>query len=270
MQIWREVLDALQDRLGLDTEFRWIPSHVHHTSGEDPFEDWVIRWNDAADRLACSTNRSRPCSFWRHYQSVQFYFLVAEDGGHPTGSQDELQEVESSEAEPDWLWVSWNDNLPINWKVRCLHGSFKVPGLFLVDLITWTCATESLEGTVRLVSDVEFVFLFLLDREFKFPFKLDGSQQFHVRKPDSLFQRPTFAMMLRPVQAAIDLLLDFFPHVVHRTSPQPNIALGLYKSFAGLRISIPDQMWQAALEQLRGFTETRAVRHSRDLARPVP
>jgi ribonuclease HI len=35
--LWREVLDALQDRLGLDTEFRWIPSHLHHMSGEDPF-----------------------------------------------------------------------------------------------------------------------------------------------------------------------------------------------------------------------------------------
>lgn len=283
--LWLEVLELLQGRTGLETEFRWIPSHLPREAGEDPFEDWVIRWNDAADRLTCFTNRNRTASFWRRRCQInavldgwvrrlrelrQFYMLVAEADKPEISMPDIVQVMDSSDEEPDWLWVPWSDNLPLNWKVQCLHGNFQLPGQFLVDVITWICATESLTGIVRQVSDVEFVFLLLLDTDFSFPFKLDGSQQMFLRRPDSLFQRPTFAMLLRPVQTALATLHEIFPQVVHRTPPRPNIELGLYMSFSGLRISVPDWMWQAALTNLRSFTATRAVRHSRDLARPVP
>ena len=51
--------------------------------------------------------------------------------------------------------------------------------------------------TVREVSDVEFTFALLLDREFQFPFSVDGSLKLCLRKPTELFQKPTFVQMLR-------------------------------------------------------------------------
>eukprot|EP00435_Cladocopium_sp_Y103_P007126 s2451_g2.t1 len=116
--LWQNLLRALQDRLGLDTSFRWVPSHLPLDAGEDPFEDWVIRWNDAADRLACHTNRTRPPSFWRFYHGVktvldgwatrlrqlrQFYFLVADLGNQQAQTDANIPVVESSDNDPDWL-----------------------------------------------------------------------------------------------------------------------------------------------------------------------
>lgn len=89
--LWTEVHQLLQDRAGLATDVRWIPSHLSHDAGEDPFEDWVIRWNDAADRLAVYTNGARPLDLRRCYSAAkgtldgwvqrlrqlrQFYFQV--------------------------------------------------------------------------------------------------------------------------------------------------------------------------------------------------
>jgi hypothetical protein len=45
-------IQALQDRTGVYTAFRWIPSHVSKEQAEDCFEEWVIHWNGLVDQLA--------------------------------------------------------------------------------------------------------------------------------------------------------------------------------------------------------------------------
>ena len=281
--LWVQVLDLLQDRGTLFTGFRWIPSHLPAEVAEDSFEEWVIKWNDAADRLAVFANTARPLeqrhclvraqailSGWakRLRQLQQFYFQVAEFTGDEEALPDHVSVV-SSESENDGLWFSWADSLPINWKVQCQHGGKKVPGDFLVSVVEWVCAAERLEGTVREINEVELVFAFFLDREFKFPFSIDGSLKLCMRCPDSLFQQPTLAMMLRPVQYALAELHKLFPHVVMQTVPLNRVSLGLYKKFAGLRIHIPDDLWSLVQSRVQSFTATRAVRRACDLARPA-
>ena len=139
----------------------------------------------------------------------------------------------------------------------------------MVSVVEWVCAAERLEGTVREINEVELVFAFLLDREFKFPFSIDGSLKLCMRCPDSLFQQPTLAMMLRPVQYALAELHKLFPHVVMQTVPLNRVSLGLYKKFAGLRIHIPDDLWSLVQSRVQSFTATRAVRRACDLARPA-
>lgn len=90
-----------------------------------------------------------------------------------------------------------------------------------------------------------------------------------MRCPDSLFQQPTLAMMLRPVQYALAELHKLFPHVVMQTVPLNRVSLGLYKKFAGLRIHIPDDLWSLVQSRVQSFTATRAVRRACDLARPA-
>ena len=282
--LWTEVHQLLQDRAGLATDVRWIPSHLSHDAGEDPFEDWVIRWNDAADRLAVYTNGARPLDLRRCYSAAkgtldgwvqrlrqlrQFYFQVADLEVQSTEDAAVPVDVHSSDEENDILWLPWTDHLPISWKMQCLHGDHKVPGSFLVSIIDWICVAEHMDGRVRVVSDFELVFALLLDKEFLFPFSVDGTRTLQLRTPEFMFQRPTLAMMLRPVQIAMKCIHRMFPFVI-RTPPLPNPTLGVYTKFAGTHMTLPDQLWSLMRSHVQSFTAKRAVRNAQDLARPAP
>ena len=283
--LWTQVQMLLRDRAGLPTDFRWIPSHLPWDAGVDPFEDWIIHWNDSVDKLAGFVNKHRPAAMahchntaatvldgWmvRIRQLRSFYFQVAALTGDSTATVDDHVSVLSSTDDEEWLWLPWEDHLPISWKVQCLHSGSNVPGAFLVSIIDWICSTERCEGTVRLVNDLELVFAFLTDKTFCFPLSIDGTLNLHMRRPDSMFQRPTIAMLLRPIQAAFTCLSKLFPDVVIRTKPMPAIDAGVYMSFAGVRLALPDQLFSSARSHLLQFTATRAVRKSNDLARPAP
>ena len=71
--------------------------------------------------------------------------------------------------EEEMLWIPWDDNLPLNWRVQCLHDPAPVPGPFLVAIIDWLCAAAHFPGRVRVLNDVEFVFALTLDPDFEFP-----------------------------------------------------------------------------------------------------
>ena len=184
----------------------------------------------------------------------------------PAGA--DIVSVDSSDEEADELWIAWEDLLPISWHVQCLHGRFKIPGEFMVELIHWICAAERLGDRVRDVSDVELTFALLTDQDIRFPFSIDGSQQLSMRKPAELFQKPTFVQMLRPVQHALAHVQSLFPAVI-RTQPRARPDLGLYMKFSGVRIRIPHQIWSDARILLHGFTANRAVRRLVDLSRPA-
>jgi len=283
MDLWMEVLQALRDRGNAPTLFRWIPSHMRSDAAEDAYEDWVIHWNAVVDEVANFTNRDRPEELWRlHERAIAcldgwalrlrqlrlFYFSVAEEG-IKRGDETVIAVPDDSTDDEGWLWISWEDSLPINWQVQCQHSHCKMPGSFLVQVVQWICAAERLEGSVQNVSDVELVFAFLQDTAFSFPFSLDSSLGLTMRTPNSLFQKPTLAMMLRPVQAALACLHQMFPSVVMRTEPRPRAHLGLYMKFAGVRLSFPTQLWQTVQLKVQGFTATRAVRRAADIARPA-
>ena len=284
LDVWTEVHAMLHHRPPDRTHIRWIPSHLPPSAGEDPFEDWLIHWNDRADALALHTNRRRRHDLWRTYCSIvsildgwtsrlrqlrQFFFAIAD---HKASDDSRAVDPHCSESDEDhdWLWLPWLESLPVNWQVQVQHGTHRLPGAFLVNLVNWVGAAEHLEGSVRDVSDVEFVCLLLLDRGFSFPFSLDGSLKLCMRCPDQLFQRPTFAAILRPLEQALAHLHSLFPHVIIRTQPLPRPSLGLYMPFRGVRLQLPDTLWYEARSKLSGFVANRALRRSCDLARPAP
>ena len=284
LDLWTEVQVLLQDRACVRTDVRWIPSHLQSSTSEDPFEDWIIHWNDRADALAIYTNRNRGAAFWRTYESIvsvldgwsmrlrqlrQFFFCIAEENASSAKSPEEPDDT-ASDGDDDWLWIPWEDALPLTWQVQTMHSDQKLPGVFLDSIIHWVFAAGRLDGKVRDVSDVELVCLFLLDRAFQFPFSVDGSLRLCMKCPDQMFQRPTLAAILRPTQQAMDHLYGLFPHIVIRTQPQPRPSLGMYMPIKGTRIQIPDPLWLEAKEKLGRFVANRAIRRSNDLARPAP
>ena len=282
--LWHQVQAAFHDRWGTTTLLRWIPSHIPPSMAEDAFEDWIIHWNGLTDQHAVFTNHARPINMLRHLQRLrgqiehwslrlrqlrQFYFLVADSAPSAPTDTREVEQTVSSEDE-EWLLLSWEDNLPVNWAIRCQHGHFPVPGAFITAIITWLCAAEQLPGKVRVLSDVEFVFILALDADFQFPCQADGSTALLMRSVSSCFQRPMVGCLLKYVQLALGCISELFPHMAVRTPPAPVKELGLYKEFAGLKAHCPDQLWRGMRAKVGSFTATRAVRRSGDLSRPMP
>ena len=151
----------------------------------------------------------------------------------------------------------------------CRQVSGKVPGIFIESILQWLCATEQLGDRTVSLLDIELVFLLLGVEGFLFPFQLDGSTNWAMRSLESLFQRPTLTLLLRPVQTAMQQLFDLFPEAIARISPSPAKELGVYMSFWGIRVCMPELLLQQAQERLKRFTQSRAVRKTADLARPV-
>jgi hypothetical protein len=281
--LWLLVQQALRDRAGVATDFHWMPSHVPASEAEDPVEEWAIHWNDLADQLAVHTNHQRSADFLRLHQALrsslndwetrlkqlrQFFFLVAEHEARNPDGDNEIIQIESSD-EDGMLWAAIEDNLPVNWQVQRLHSNAAVPGAFMVGLVNWLCAAERLRGPIHRVSELELVFLLLLDKGFEFPFQIDGSLGVLMRTPDSLFQRPTVGHMLKSVQNALTGIFQLLPFFAIKLPLAPALSLGVHMKFAGMRISIPCLMWQDMMANLRRFTATRPLRRVSDLARPV-
>lgn len=179
-------------------------------------------------------------------------------------------DVQSSAEEEEWFWIPCEENLPLNCQTRCLHGDFPVPGRFLASIIHWLCAAERLPGEVRVLSDIEFVFILVLDKEYRFPFQVDGALDVTLRAIDSLFQRPTVGTLLRSVQQALQCVASMFPHLFIRAPPSTTTELGIHMKLAGIRIHCPTQLWHDMRLNLRRFMATRAVRRVADISRRLP
>ena len=289
--LWLQFHDALRLRFGRCTEFRWVPSHVDPDLAADAFEAWIFKWNNVVDHVVTVMNQSRPSdllqqkddleralAWWseRVHQLRQFYFKVAEqqrDGGPPTDRAsdpvDEILLIDSDGDEDDPSTTELiADQLPLTWQVLCRQTPGKVPGNFVASVLQWFCDTEQLDSRPIKITEVEVVFLLLEDPDFCFPFQIDGSTDWNLRTINSLFHRPTFVTLLRPVQLALQQIAQLFPEQVQLTPPAPAIQLGLYMSFRSLYACLPRALIMRARERLAIFTSSRQVKRTCDLARP--
>eukprot|EP00438_Fugacium_kawagutii_P012516 Skav208176 [mRNA] locus=scaffold2530:40584:49536:- [translate_table: standard] len=281
IDLWSQFQQLMEDRTHLTTWIRWVPGHLDPSLAEDGFEEWLIKWNDLADQTAKQANLQRPAELWslreraarrladwssRLRQVRQFYFSVANQAMASSGP-DNVEVVTDDHSDDEWMWLPWEDHLPIDWHTRCPDDR-SIPSDFLRALIVWVLAAERLGGTVRHMTDLELVFALVQDPSFCFPFQVSGSKTFQMRRPDSLFQKPTLAMFLRPVQSAMTILGEIFSHVI-RVPPGSCPDLGVHMKFSGTSLLIPDELWGQTRSQMQAFTATRPVRRSADLARPL-
>eukprot|EP00435_Cladocopium_sp_Y103_P059462 s772_g21.t1 len=287
--LWLAFHDALVLRSGLLTLFRWIPSHVHPDLAEDPYEAWVFTWNGLVDQLVSSWNLQRDVhlmqlhaslasalSWWseRVRQLRSFYFQVAaynHQGAATSVASHPIDMVLDVSSEDDPIFESETiaDQLPVNLQVQCRQTSGSVPGSFVMSVLQWLCAAEQLENCAVVVSDLEFLFMLILDDSFEFPFQLDGSTSWTFRKLVDLFQTPTITMLLRTVQMALQQICILFPDLEMRTPSCPAKELGVYIPMKGLKACFPRTLVRQARERIIGLTSQRPVKRTGDLARPV-
>lgn len=281
--LWLGVLDALTLRQASTTMFRWVPSHIHADEAEDVFESWAIHWNNVIDSIVTAWNHHRSAEFWHAYETLNrqlhwwtmriqqlrtFYFKVTEFQQQETSKSPDQTIVIDSDDEHPTAPELLADQLPVNWAVRSRQTEGKVPGTFVTSILQWFCAAEQLDHHSLLVSDLEVVFLFLLDGSFQFPFRIDGSLQWSMKCIDDLFQKPTLVMLLRPVQLALQQIEQLFPELIFRTPPRSWPDLGVYIKLRGLKTCLPLQLVQQARARLTLFTQSRPVKRTGDLSRP--
>ena len=289
--LWQQFCLAVLDRSGLDIFVRWIPSHLSKLDTLDAFEDWAVHWNDEADRLAIQANADRANDFQTKFRRVeqlldwwterisqlrQFFFSVAADLDPDT----QVETTPLGCSAPQLLddddvidltdeYVERAELLPVNWRHTCLQQTGTVPGSFLVLLLDWICAMEALGDHVKTVSCAELICILVQDSQFQFPFQTSGTNHWELRTLDSLFAKPAFVSLLRPVQNALRIYQQMFPDVEFVAPSQTWPDLGLYMRFEGIRLRLPTSMADQARQLLLHFTGSRSVRRTNDLARPL-
>eukprot|EP00435_Cladocopium_sp_Y103_P037022 s2118_g9.t1 len=267
--LWLLLQDALQLRCGCTTWFRWVPSHICTSRADDEFEAWLFKWNNIIDDIVTTWNHARPPGFRAQHERLEhtlnwwglrvrqlrtFYFKVAEHQLRSAQSHSSLAEIVEIESDDECLRSIEliADQLPLNWQVSCRQMHGRIPGCFVESFLQWLCAMEQLENQPICISEIELVFALCGDPSFCFPFQLDGSTNWSMRRLADLFQKPTLAALLRPIQWTLQHLAKLFPGAIQRTPPKPAI----------------QQILVQAREQLVRFTSSRGVRRASDLARP--
>ena len=147
-----------------------------------------------------------------------------------------VEALSSDDEDGDVRFVS--DHLAVNWQVQCRQQPGALPGQSLTSILQWLCAAEHFENRPVTVSDVERVFILVGLGDFAFPFQLDGSTNWQLKQLAALFQKPTLAMLLGPLQQALQIY-SLFPDALLRTPSQPAKELGLYMPMKGLRACLP-------------------------------
>lgn len=211
--------------------------------------------------------------WWTHriQQLRSFYFAVARESldERTSAAMPQLTEIIEIDSADETLAAAdlIHELLPLNWPVRCRQSQGKTPGCFVENLVKWLCSHEQPSNPPISVSDLELVFMLTGDPSFCFPFQLDGSTAWTLKRLDELFQTPTIVMLLRPVQLSLQHLVQLFPGAFSRLQPQPCVELGVYMKFRGLKACFNWTQVQLARERLTRFTCHRAVRVTADLAR---
>ena len=269
--------------------FRWVAAHIHPSLAEDPLETWLIKWNDAADKLAARANENRALTFWqlhgdyeqqltwwhvRLQQLREFYFAIAVDNesGHPTSEQSVLPAPEPEHDDESLLpqhHVSLEDELPVNWQLQCESTRHRVPSLFINNLINWWCAVEENGDQVQVLSEVELVFALLSTQGFSFPFRETHTNSWVFRQPDRMFQKPTFSELIKAVQFALKSIISLFPNLSICATARSDPLIGIVRLFKCYRLRIDGHLYQRTRQRVALFTENRPLRRSCDLARPA-
>ena len=176
----------------------------------------------------------------------------------------EIASDDESQRAPELL----ADLLPLTWQVKCRQTSAKVPGIFVESLLQWICNNQQLEHQQSVFSELESIFMLISDVSLYFPFKLDGTTSWSMRKLADPFHRPTLVTLLRPVHFALQQFETLFSGVFVQTPKSSAPRLGVYMMFIGLCACIPRPLIMQARDHIAQLILHRSIRKNCDLARP--
>ena len=287
--LWVQVRDLLPCFPEGAITVQHVHSHLDSAKLTSPFEDWVKRWNDTADRAAVTANlnRSTACTatheralkwFQQTAQELRFwrgiYFGIAEltQGQRHMQPAQDLEEVEFPDHPAIWLDRDDQviDRIPLNWGQLTNAACPDLPSDFVRDLLQAFLFLDSGSHQACTVSWIELLFL------------LDGSSSltFPVKCPETGRWRLAQDVPFRPFRTHAAVQLRIVRKVLTSAFQVAGIqdvlcgevdvtCYGVSMPMGGLLMGSPPNLIADARRNLTVFSRARLIRVMADLARPI-
>ena len=256
--------------------FHWVPSHLDERHCESPFEDWLRKWNDVADRIAGYMNSNRPSQVlalfervaaydicWRHRQEHLLQFIVSA-GDLRTTEEEHIETVISSDTDSG-LPPTLTTALVTTGDLQVEPG--RLPPAFYKELVGWLRRSGGPESRRTVCSFLEFVFLYAFVDSGLFPFEEVGGRRV-MRQVQDLFVRPTVTTMVDMVRVALTDLCRQLDVDFVRVPSGVLLGLGIHTPMFGIPIDLNPSHLDLGRRLLRRWTSSRPIRRAADLARP--
>ena len=256
--------------------FHWVPSHLDERHCESPFEDWLRKWNDVADRIAGYMNSNRPSQVlalfervaaydicWRHRQEHLLQFIVSA-GDLRTTEEEHIETVISSDTDSG-LPPTLTTALVTTGDLQVEPG--RLPPAFYKELVGWLRRSGGPESRRTVCSFLEFVFLYAFVDSGLFPFEEVGGRRV-MRQVQDLFVRPTVTTMVDMVRVALTDLCRQLDVDFVRVLSGVLLSLGIHTPMFGIPIDLNPSHLDLGRRLLRRWTSSRPIRRAADLARP--
>ena len=266
-----------------------INSHLAEILRDDPLDDWLAFWNDAADHNAtlAHAQRSEECTSICH--SFRQHHLASEQEvdklrdlhlaiGHLRGTLvSRLSQMD--DVEPDLPQVvrplhsgeDWLDGLPLGWmdKWRTVPESQSFPLDVVKPLVAFLFSlSDQAEGLVKL-SWLEIAALLYVEK-FVHPqlCVVDGSTVWSYTPPAAQTAQLTVAARVRYIKSVILALERVYSCGVGVFRGINCVDLGIHSPQSGILLGITSAHQTAINCLLLHWTSRRPVRTANDLCRP--
>ena len=276
LDLWKALAEALDATNGDKLFFHWVPSHLDARQCESPFEEWLQKWNNIADRVAGSLNSDRSTyaldlfnqiivrdARWRVRQQGLLQFLV-EAGELRAAELDLVESVHSSCSEGDSP-ATLNAALAEAEALQLAPGS--LPPAFGAEIAAWLTRSSTTERRRICCSFLEFVFIFGFVHVGRFPFQEAGGRRV-MKTVHDLFVRPTISSLVDMVKVALTGLCDQFGVDLVPVSPSVLLGLGVHVPMVGVPMVLDSSHIDHGRRLLLRWTAHRPIRRAADLARP--
>ena len=287
--LWERIADVVQQCDGLRMVVQHTPSHLQASLWESPFEDWLKRWNDHADRLAVLTNMNSAEAFVDQFRQAEQHFeqmATAQQALQAiyiaiAASEAQRQQMVNDEdnAEEDLYWVLPQDSqlvppslaeaLPLSGVAGIAQFCGDLPRSFVHEVATFVIEQDADASSASPVSALEAVFMLLRLRGFDFP-ATDPVTGRWVAAETVPFRPPclTVAVQLRLVRQVLRGIAKACSGADFIVTDISLVSLGVHFPLLGLRFGCGSALLQQARNDVFTFANRRPLRVAADLARP--
>eukprot|EP00435_Cladocopium_sp_Y103_P060150 s1104_g21.t3 len=254
--LWMRLDHLLTQTNQEQVEFRWTPSHIDTALCENPQEEFLASWNDAADAQAVQTNRQRGLAFEQlRHQAETFY----KDWTHKLRTLRDfyLHVAQTKEEQPEVIdltadsvfWservadVSLGDALTVDWKQQLVfhQDNLALPVQFVSHLISLCIAEEPMQNNFIAVSFIELVLWNVQNLNVQFPVERARDGQWTFRTVQDMLLRPTVAFVVQKFRQAITQGLKVLGLEIYLCNRLDRRSAGIIVPVDGILLSISDQ-----------------------------
>ena len=290
--LWHTALDLLKQLAPGQFQVHKVASHYDEALAVSPPEEWMIRGNDKADRVALRAHLCRSTDFDVTHRSLcqhhdrmkqlvcsQLQFLVAlarQDLAEPSrDSNFDVEDlplvalVQPREPNDSSLAAQFELDAVTQLPARSRSGFSR---RFCSQILTLILDGDTSAAQSKQVTGIELLAVYLrsFSGQIPVPRIIDGVRVFE--DPDGVVGggliRPTIASAIQILKQCLTDLFDLFgilPQIGRANRPD----LGLIMSVWSIRVGWTDHYESVACSVLHQWFATRCARRACDLARPV-